>query len=42
MPEQEIVLEDDGHYALRYRPPLPAEDWNAQISLHDGHGGRRG
>lgn len=36
MPEQEIVLGDDGHYALRYRPPLPAEDWNAQISLMTG------
>lgn len=36
MPEQEVVLGTDGHYSLRYRPPLPAEDWNAQISLMTG------
>ena len=26
----------DGHYRLHFRPPLPAEDWNAQISLMTG------
>ena len=31
MPEQEIVLGDDGHYALRYRPPLPAEDYTVTV-----------
>lgn len=35
MPEQE-VHEDDGHYTLRFRPLLEAEDWNAQISLLTG------
>lgn len=35
MPEQEVVAED-GRYRLRLRPPVPAEDWNAQISLMTG------
>lgn len=35
VPEQEIV-ERDGGYALEYRAPLPAEAWNAQISLMTG------
>ena len=35
IPEQEVVL-DDGGYRLRFRPPLPVEDWNAQISLLTG------
>lgn len=35
MPEQEIH-EQNGHYRLRFRPPLPAEDCNAQISLLTG------
>lgn len=35
VPEQEIV-ERDGTYALTYRAPLPAEGWNAQISLLTG------
>lgn len=36
MPEQEVHLDDDGHYSLRFRPLLPVEDWNAQISLLTG------
>lgn len=35
MPEQEVVDTGDG-YRLRLRPPVPAEDWNAQISLLTG------
>jgi len=35
VPEQEIV-EKDGMYELAYRAPLPAEGWNAQISLLTG------
>ncbi|MCX5047789.1 MULTISPECIES: RNB domain-containing ribonuclease [unclassified Streptomyces] len=35
VPEQEIV-ERDHAYQLGYRAPLPAEDWNAQISLLTG------
>jgi exoribonuclease R len=35
MPEQEIVLEH-GRYRLHFRPPVEAEDWNAQISLMTG------
>ncbi|MFD3721302.1 RNB domain-containing ribonuclease [Streptomyces sp. NPDC058674] len=35
VPEQEIV-EHDGTYRLDYRAPLPAEGWNAQISLMTG------
>ncbi|MEU8545745.1 RNB domain-containing ribonuclease [Streptomyces roseoverticillatus] len=35
VPEQEIVCRD-GHYALAYRAPLPAEGWNAQVSLMTG------
>lgn len=35
LPDQEVVAVDGG-YALRLRPPLPAEDWNAQISLMTG------
>lgn len=34
-PEQEVVT-DDGGYRLEYRVPLPAEAWNAQISLLTG------
>ncbi len=36
MPEQEVTEDDDGHYRLHFRPPLDAEDWNAQISLMTG------
>ncbi|WP_374773724.1 RNB domain-containing ribonuclease [Streptomyces sp. NBC_01310] len=35
VPEQEIV-EREGTYALVYRAPLPADGWNAQISLMTG------
>ncbi|WP_329386200.1 RNB domain-containing ribonuclease [Streptomyces sp. NBC_01351] len=35
VPEQEIVVRDDS-YALTYRAPLPADGWNAQISLMTG------
>jgi exoribonuclease R len=35
VPEQEIV-ETDGTYELVYRAPLPADAWNAQISLLTG------
>jgi exoribonuclease R len=35
MPEQEVSY-DGGHYELRFRPAVPAEDWNAQISLMTG------
>ncbi|MFG1965043.1 RNB domain-containing ribonuclease [Nonomuraea sp. NPDC049028] len=34
-PEQEVVPDGDG-YRLEYRLPLPAEAWNAQISLLTG------
>lgn len=35
VPEQEVV-ERDGGYGLEYRAPLPADGWNAQISLLTG------
>ncbi|MEV0929215.1 RNB domain-containing ribonuclease [Streptomyces phaeochromogenes] len=35
VPEQEITERDDG-YELTYRAPLPADGWNAQISLLTG------
>ncbi|MCX4693602.1 RNB domain-containing ribonuclease [Streptomyces sp. NBC_01408] len=35
VPEQEIV-EHGGSYSLAYRAPLPADGWNAQISLMTG------
>ncbi|MFI7176934.1 RNB domain-containing ribonuclease [Streptomyces spororaveus] len=35
VPEQEVV-ERDGSYSLAYRAPLPADGWNAQISLMTG------
>ncbi|NNG40598.1 RNB domain-containing ribonuclease [Flexivirga sp. ID2601S] len=36
MPEQEVHKKDDGTYELSFRPPVPSEDWNAQISLMTG------
>ncbi|GAB3496850.1 RNB domain-containing ribonuclease [Flexivirga lutea] len=36
MPEQEISKAEDGSYHLTFRPQLPAEEWNAQISLLTG------
>ncbi|MFB7013073.1 MULTISPECIES: RNB domain-containing ribonuclease [unclassified Streptomyces] len=35
MPEQEVVARDST-YGLEYRAPLPADGWNAQISLLTG------
>ena len=35
LPEQEVDADGPG-YRLRYRAPLPVEDWNAQISLLTG------
>ncbi|MFC4587117.1 RNB domain-containing ribonuclease [Sphaerisporangium corydalis] len=34
-PEQEVVPHSDG-YRVEFRSPLPAEEWNAQISLMTG------
>lgn len=36
MPEQDVVEDAAGHYHSRFRPPVPAEEWNAQISLMTG------
>lgn len=36
MPEQEVSLDEEGHYELSVRPLLMAEEWNAQISLLTG------
>jgi exoribonuclease R len=36
MPEQQVTVDDQGRYHLQFRPPVPAEDWNAQISLLTG------
>ncbi|HWC23985.1 MAG TPA: RNB domain-containing ribonuclease [Flexivirga sp.] len=36
MPEQEVSKTDDGRYQLTFRPQLPSEEWNAQISLLTG------
>jgi exoribonuclease R len=36
VPSQEVERKEDGTYAVRFRPPVPAEDWNAQISLMTG------
>jgi exoribonuclease R len=36
IPEQVVSLDEDGNYVLALRPPVPAEDWNAQISLLTG------
>ncbi|RNI17897.1 RNB domain-containing ribonuclease [Flexivirga caeni] len=36
MPEQEVDKGDDDHYHLTFRPQLPAEEWNSQISLLTG------
>ncbi len=35
MPEQQVTARDDG-FILEFRPPVPAEEWNAQISLLTG------
>lgn len=36
LPEQEVSQDADGDYVLSFRPPVPAEDWNAQLSLMTG------
>jgi exoribonuclease R len=36
MPEQEVYVDADGRYQLRFRPQVEAELWNAQISLLTG------
>ncbi len=36
IPEQQVRITDDGGFALEFRPPVAAEDWNAQISLATG------
>lgn len=36
MPEQEVSEDGEDHYRLHFRPPVPAEDWNAQLSLMTG------
>jgi exoribonuclease R len=37
LPEQEIVAAGD-RWSLRFRAPLPVEEWNAQVSLLTGMG----
>ncbi|HET8602260.1 MAG TPA: RNB domain-containing ribonuclease [Segeticoccus sp.] len=36
MPEQEVTVDDQRRYRLGFRPLVPTEDWNAQISLMTG------
>jgi exoribonuclease R len=36
MPQQEVHAGERGGYGLRMRPAVPAEEWNAQISLLAG------
>lgn len=36
MPEQEVSVDEEGHYHLSLRPLLMAEEWNAQVSLLTG------
>lgn len=36
MPEQEVSEPSPGDYEVHFRPPVPSEDWNAQISLMTG------
>ena len=35
MPEQQVTAQPEG-FTLEFRPPVPAEEWNAQISLLTG------
>jgi exoribonuclease R len=39
LPEQEVGVDAAGHFVVAFRPPLAAEDWNAQISLMTGMAG---
>ncbi|MFQ6173219.1 RNB domain-containing ribonuclease [Oryzobacter sp. R7] len=36
MPEQQVTEGPDGGFSLEFRPPVAAEEWNAQISLATG------
>ena len=36
IPDQQVVRDADGRYRLEFRAPLPAEGWNAQLSLLAG------
>jgi len=36
LPEQEVTQDQHGRFVLGFRPPVDAEDWNAQISLMTG------
>ena len=36
MPEQQVTARDGGGFTLEFRPPVPAEEWNAQVSLLTG------
>ncbi|KDA04849.1 ribonuclease II [Microbacterium sp. CH12i] len=36
MPDEEVVQNDDGTYAIERRHALPIEEWNAQLSLMTG------
>ncbi|MGL4743252.1 MAG: RNB domain-containing ribonuclease [Dermatophilaceae bacterium] len=36
LPEQQVSAQPDGDFTLAFRPPVPAEDWNAQVSLLTG------
>ncbi|GAA6527820.1 RNB domain-containing ribonuclease [Intrasporangium sp. DVR] len=38
MPEQEVAEDGKGGFTVSFRPLLPSEDWNAQISLLTGMG----
>ncbi len=39
MPEQQVTEAADGSFTLEFRPPVPAEEWNAQVSLLTGTAG---
>ncbi len=36
MPEQQVTARPDDGFTLEFRPPVPAEEWNAQVSLLTG------
>ncbi len=36
LPDEEVVRDAEGDYAIVRRTPLPVEDWNAQLSLMTG------
>lgn len=36
LPEQEVSEDAEGRFRVGFRPPVPVEDWNAQISLLTG------